>query len=141
MLLVIGGCTAEIPTGPDEDPLVGRWIGQYISPVGGTPGKDNFTLTVQSGGEAVATGRRWYSYFDDQILEMLFLEMEIAPDGTVSGAGAWIHDIVNVSSYLGEGIVSGALNLENLTGSGKLQIVETEGVIEILWEVRKPDSE
>jgi hypothetical protein len=122
------------------NPLVGSWEGFYLSPIGGSLGDEGFTLTVQGGGEGVGTGRYWYSYFGDTIMEILFIEIEVAPDGSVSGSGTWMCEILDVVVLMGEGEVTGNLDAETLTGSGKLQLVDPEGTVDIPWEVIKAGS-
>lgn len=139
-LLLNVACSEEAPTAPEPDPLVGRWLGTFTSPVMGPSEPNCLSITIQTSGEAVGTGRYFYVYQQTQCVECLFLELEVTPDGRVSGTGSWRFEIVGVGYFGGEGEVTGELDTQSLNGYGRLLVVEAEGVIEIEWDISKESS-
>jgi len=91
-------------------------------------------------GEAVGTARYFYKYQQDSCIEILLLEMEVASDGQIYGKGRWQFGVVGFGAYQGEGVVTGNLNADDLTGNGRLTIHEEEGYLDINWEVTKEAS-
>ena len=139
-LLIFVACSEEAPTAPEPDPLVGRWLGTFTSPVMGPSEPSSFSITIQTSGEAVGTGRYFYIYQQNQCVEHLFLDLEVTPDGMVSGTGRWSLLIVGVGYLEGEGKISGMLDTQFLNGNGRLLVEDAEGVIEIGWEISKDSS-
>ncbi|MCK4821151.1 hypothetical protein KA005_35630 [bacterium] len=139
-LILLVACSEESPTGPALDPLTGRWLGTYTSPVAGSSEANSLSITVQAGGVAVGTALYFYTYSQNQHAESLFLDLEVTPDGQLSGTGTWYFAIIGVGYYSGFGEVTGSLDAELLTGSGRLLIEEEEGFLEIDWEVVKGGS-
>jgi hypothetical protein len=138
--LPLASCTEEAPTGPDKDPLVGRWLGKFISPIQGTSESNSLNITIRAGGEAVGTARFVYSYEGGLFIEELFLEFEVSPDGNVMGSGTWRFTISSVGYFVAQGAVTGQFYTEPLKGEGWLTIVEEDGTIEIPWDVLKVPS-
>ncbi len=139
ILLVSASCDEESPLGPEIDPLVGKWTGQFVSPIDGRTVSGSFTLTVQTGGLATGTGYTWQTINGVPVAETLLMEVEVTPDGSLLGEGRWFF-VVFMQGYeglAGAGSVTGSLEGATGTGSGELRAVFLDGVVIIPWEVTK----
>ena len=85
----------------------------------------------------VGTSHFIYEISNLAYVEYLFMEVEVAPDGGVTGKGSWWLSIQYTGSYVGEGIVDGSLDAGLLTGEGILVIAEEGGNLEIPWTISK----
>lgn len=137
LVLSVVGCSEESPTGPEIDPLTGRWVGTLVDPLTDVTKERSFYLTVQAGGLASGTGWMFYNYGSDRILIAFFMEGEVFPDGLVTGEGRMLYIISDVGGFYGEGSVSGSLDAGAGTGTGNLTMVFTDGYLVMSWDVER----
>ena len=123
--------------GPEIDPLCGKWIGTFTSPLVGSTKPESLQLTVQTGGLATGTGYIWYQVEGGTIAEILFVEAEVYPDGALEGDARWLLYIIGYGSLLAEGSITGSLDPGTFIGSGTASLSTPDGILTIPWEVAK----
>ncbi len=132
-------CSEESPLGPEIDPLVGKWVGTFISPFDGSSTSNSLTLTVPTGGRATGAGHMWKTINDVPISESIYFEVDVSPDGSLVGTGRWLFDVYvsGVEGIYGEGTVLGSLDAATGTGSGELRMIFIDGMVTVSWEVTR----
>ncbi len=137
--LSLPGCSEETPLGPEIDPLVGRWVGSFTSPMDGSTTSNSLTITVAAGGLATGAGHTWETVDNLTVEESLFLEIEVAPDGSLVGTGRWLF-YAYVEGFTGiwnDGDVIGSLDGGTGAGSGELRMLFPDGMVVVPWTVTK----
>jgi len=135
--LIAASCTEEIaPTGPEVDPLVGTWQGSWTNLMGNETSDASLIITVRTGGEATGTGEALYTDQGEEYLEVLGFDLEILPDGSVTGWGSWWF-YLSEGIAVAEGPVSGQLDSEAGTGAGTLQLDIGGTPWNLPWQVEK----
>ena len=135
--LSISACSEEAPLGPESEPLCGKWVGSFTSPINGSTKAGSLQYTVRADGLASGTGYTWYSMEGIDYAEVLFMEVEVFPDGALSGEARWLLYILGYGTAYAEGTVTGSLDPGAFTGSGTASFPSPEGDISIPWTADK----
>ncbi len=147
-LTLLAACTAEAPTAPKSDPLVGTWIGTIVDPFTTRMKDESFTLTVQAGGVVSATGYMWYDIDNLPVYMTLTFRGEIDPEGAISGEGEFVYDryywinatAIGWTGYAGRGEAFGQLEIGTGLGNGYLRLSDETGYLDLEWNVEKDDG-
>ncbi len=139
--LLSSACTQELTAPePEPDPFVGLWVGSFVRVDGTDSGARTFKIIVRTGGGACGTGYRLF--LEDEVLfsEQLMLDLMVDAEGTVTGDGCWYLEQVDSRYYYAEGVVTGSLNPDLLTGSGSFDVDTGEGIFSFDWQVVKEEQ-
>ena len=136
-MMMLSSCSMKSPTSPELHPFVGKWQGNYQSPLAGSSDNNSLKLNIISGGRGVGTALFLYVIDARIVMEVLFLELDISPAGKVTGNGTWFWTIEAGESIVGIGKINGEIDLNNMSGNGEVRISDGSGEIAILWEVSK----